>query len=226
MCGIQIHRGQSFRRRSMKPGPITWSIIFWRLWIWRLRRSRIKRRRSNVRIFVSVKSGNVKTQSAVSDGAVSTFLKLGNFAQQRKRVFVKANRTSYFRILLSHAEIIQQILVIKKIFKINVAKITKITNNRNPQFNSLPDFHSCGTERGASPNGSELSSQGRESMMLVLKRGENEKIVFQTADGPIVLVVCSTGLQNTKLGISAPRSVQIFREELLSEQTRREVANV
>ena len=89
-----------------------------------------------------------------------------------------------------------------------------------------PIFIHAGPKLVASPNGSELSSQGRESMMLVLKRGENEKIVFQTADGPIVLVVCSTGLQNTKLGISAPRSVQIFREELLSEQTRREVANV
>lgn len=146
MFGTQIHRGQNSKRRFMKRERTISLIIFWRLWIWRLRRSRIKRRRSNVRIFVSVKSGNVKTKSAVSDGAVSTFLKLGNFAQQRKRVFVKANRTSYFRILLSHAEIIQQILVIKKIFKINVAKITKITNNRNPQFNSLPDFHSCGTE--------------------------------------------------------------------------------
>lgn len=62
--------------------------------------------------------------------------------------------------------------------------------------------------------------------MLVLKRGENEKIVIQTSDGPIVLIVCSTGMEKTKLGIQAPQSVQIFREELLSEQTRREVANV
>lgn len=61
--------------------------------------------------------------------------------------------------------------------------------------------------------------------MLVVNRKHDEKIVILTSDGAITVAVVDTGKNRAKLSISAPKTIQIFREELLSAATRAEVAH-
>ena len=56
--------------------------------------------------------------------------------------------------------------------------------------------------------------------MLVVNRRHEEKVVIITSDGPITITLVSTETARAKLGFSAPKTIQIFREELLSAQTR------
>jgi len=54
--------------------------------------------------------------------------------------------------------------------------------------------------------------------MLVLKRGKDESILIDTSDGEIRLIITSaSGLVG--IGIEAPRTCNIRREEVISEQT-------
>jgi len=53
--------------------------------------------------------------------------------------------------------------------------------------------------------------------MLVLSRKAGEKIILQTSDGPITIVVTSVrSASNVGIGIQAPSSIGITRSELLS----------
>ena len=61
--------------------------------------------------------------------------------------------------------------------------------------------------------------------MLVVNRRHEEKVVIITSDGPITITLVSTETTRAKLGFSAPKTIQIFREELLSAATRKEVAH-
>ena len=59
--------------------------------------------------------------------------------------------------------------------------------------------------------------------MLVLKRGKGESIVINTSDGEIRLMITdASGL--VSIGIDAPRSCTVLREELVSEQALPEVS--
>ena len=59
--------------------------------------------------------------------------------------------------------------------------------------------------------------------MLVLKRGKGESIVINTCDDEMRLM--STDVSGlVSVGIDAPRSGNVFREELVSGQARPEVS--
>lgn len=59
--------------------------------------------------------------------------------------------------------------------------------------------------------------------MLVLKRGKGKSIVINTSDGEIKLMITdASGL--VSVGINAPRSCSVFREELVSGQALPEVS--
>lgn len=59
--------------------------------------------------------------------------------------------------------------------------------------------------------------------MLVLKRGKGKSIVINTSDGEIRLMITdASGL--VSVGIDAPRSCNVFREELVSGQALPEVS--
>lgn len=59
--------------------------------------------------------------------------------------------------------------------------------------------------------------------MLVLKRGKGKSIVINTSDGEIKLKITdASGL--VSVGIDAPRSCTVLREELVSEQALPEVS--
>ena len=54
--------------------------------------------------------------------------------------------------------------------------------------------------------------------MLVLSRKERERIIIRQAGQPdIVIEVVLIDCNKTRLGITAPKEVGIFREELLSQ---------
>ncbi len=57
--------------------------------------------------------------------------------------------------------------------------------------------------------------------MLILSRRPGEKIIIETADGPIeVMPVEVSGIQ-VRLGIEAPRHVSVHREEI-AERIKKE----
>lgn len=58
--------------------------------------------------------------------------------------------------------------------------------------------------------------------MLVLKRGKDESIVISTSDGEIRLMITDAS-GPVSIGIDAPRSCTVLREELISGQTLPEV---
>jgi carbon storage regulator CsrA len=64
-----------------------------------------------------------------------------------------------------------------------------------------------------------------EERVLVVNRKLEEKVVIITSDGPITITLVSIETTRAKLGFSAPKNIQIFREELLSAATRKEVAH-
>ena len=53
--------------------------------------------------------------------------------------------------------------------------------------------------------------------MLVLSRREGEAIILETSDGPIRVTLTEYNGQQTRVGVEAPKSVKILREELLNE---------
>jgi len=53
--------------------------------------------------------------------------------------------------------------------------------------------------------------------MLVLERKEGQKIVLKTSDGPVEIVVYNIQQGRVSVGVNAPQSVPIIREELLSK---------
>lgn len=53
--------------------------------------------------------------------------------------------------------------------------------------------------------------------MLVLKRAKDESIVISTSDGDIKVMITDAS-EFVKVGIDAPRSCTVLREELVSEQ--------
>lgn len=58
--------------------------------------------------------------------------------------------------------------------------------------------------------------------MLALSRSVGQKIILSTSDGEIeVCFIQSNTLSNVVIGINAPASVQIAREELLTEGNRK-----
>jgi sRNA-binding carbon storage regulator CsrA len=59
--------------------------------------------------------------------------------------------------------------------------------------------------------------------MLVLKRGKDESIVISTSDGEIRLMITDAS-GPVSIGIDAPRSCTVLREELVSEQALPEVS--
>ena len=60
-------------------------------------------------------------------------------------------------------------------------------------------------------------------VMLVLKRGKDESIVISTSDGEIRLMITDAS-GPVSIGIDAPRSCTVLREELVSEQALPEVS--
>lgn len=53
--------------------------------------------------------------------------------------------------------------------------------------------------------------------MLVLGRAIGQKIVVETSDGPIEIVIRGTNGKQIKVGVDAPKSVKIMRKELLEK---------
>lgn len=56
--------------------------------------------------------------------------------------------------------------------------------------------------------------------MLVLTRKRNQAIEISTSDGPIKLTVVSVGEANVKIGIDAPPSCLIERDDVKSRVNR------
>lgn len=54
--------------------------------------------------------------------------------------------------------------------------------------------------------------------MLVLSREENESIVLDTDHGPIEIMVVDIRGDKVRIGITADRSVNIFRKELVEKE--------
>ena len=50
--------------------------------------------------------------------------------------------------------------------------------------------------------------------MLVLSRRTNEKLIIETTDGVVVVVVTRVKGDTVRLGIDAPRTVRVWRKEL------------
>lgn len=50
--------------------------------------------------------------------------------------------------------------------------------------------------------------------MLVLSRKLGEKIIIQSASGPVVVTVVKIDRNQTRLGIEAPTEVRVYREEI------------
>lgn len=53
--------------------------------------------------------------------------------------------------------------------------------------------------------------------MLVLKRGEGDRIVLDYGELTITLEVLETGRHHVRLGLTAPDDVRILRAELVAE---------
>jgi sRNA-binding carbon storage regulator CsrA len=54
--------------------------------------------------------------------------------------------------------------------------------------------------------------------MLVLQRKEGDRVLLETTDGPIWLTMLRNSHGNTCIGIEAPKSVAISREEILPKE--------
>ena len=54
--------------------------------------------------------------------------------------------------------------------------------------------------------------------MLVLSRAEGQKIYLETLNGPVVLAVVEIRYGKVRLGIDAPLSVQIKRDDAVNDQ--------
>lgn len=60
--------------------------------------------------------------------------------------------------------------------------------------------------------------------MLVLTRRTGESLILYTSDGPIEVRLCQvSGRDRAKIGVLAPKNVQISRDELLSTAELQEV---
>lgn len=57
--------------------------------------------------------------------------------------------------------------------------------------------------------------------MLLLSRSIGERIIIETADGPITITLCETSGSQARLGIDAPRHVAVHREEI-SQRIKKE----
>lgn len=55
--------------------------------------------------------------------------------------------------------------------------------------------------------------------MLILARKLSERIRLLTSDGPIWITVCDIDRGEIRIGVEAPKSVPVHREELLDEQS-------
>ena len=53
--------------------------------------------------------------------------------------------------------------------------------------------------------------------MLILSRYEGESLILKTSDGEIVVSLQQTKGNSAKIGIEAPESVLVLREELLPD---------
>jgi len=51
--------------------------------------------------------------------------------------------------------------------------------------------------------------------MLVLERKEGQRIILETSDGPIEIVLFNLQQGRAAIGIAAPETVKIIRKELL-----------
>jgi carbon storage regulator CsrA len=51
--------------------------------------------------------------------------------------------------------------------------------------------------------------------MLVLSRRPGEKLILETTDGPIEVVIRQIRNQQVRVGIVVPQSVRVFRHELV-----------
>ena len=51
--------------------------------------------------------------------------------------------------------------------------------------------------------------------MLVLARHIGERIIIQASDGEIIIELIEIGSRKAKVGITAPKSVKVLREELI-----------
>jgi carbon storage regulator CsrA len=56
--------------------------------------------------------------------------------------------------------------------------------------------------------------------MLVLGRQTGERIYLETSDGPIWITIINTERGRCRLGVEAPRTVIVMREELLSDEQK------
>jgi len=156
MCGTQIHQGQSFKRRSMKPGPITWSIIFWRrlTWLWRRNLHRIQMVK-----LTRVKMVEVVAEDFLGNVALGHLPLSGNpFANGL--IFFANSNVSTFMNSLCHSGFIPHLAKQKKIIQINLTLYHKsdyhLTRVIHSDTTRSPIFIHAGPKLVASPNGSEL----------------------------------------------------------------------
>jgi carbon storage regulator CsrA len=56
--------------------------------------------------------------------------------------------------------------------------------------------------------------------MLVLGRQTGERIYLETSDGPIWITLINTDRGRCRLGVEAPRTVTVLREELMSQEEK------
>jgi len=50
--------------------------------------------------------------------------------------------------------------------------------------------------------------------MLILSRREGESVILETSEGPISVAITNVDGNQIKMGLDAPESVKILREEL------------
>lgn len=51
--------------------------------------------------------------------------------------------------------------------------------------------------------------------MLTLSRREDEALVLQTSDGPVLVLINQIGASQVRVSIDAPQCVKVLRDELL-----------
>jgi carbon storage regulator len=80
----------------------------------------------------------------------------------------------------------------------------------------------CGVRTPSPINQGFLNFTEEGARMLVLSRKYGEKIVIGTGPGAITITIADIDRGKVRIGITAPREVPIYREELLPKPERRD----
>jgi len=66
----------------------------------------------------------------------------------------------------------------------------------------------------------QILTQERDYKMLVLSRKVNERIIIDVGDVEIIVCVCKMTRNRARIGIEAPLSVRIQREEIHNKEKK------